>query len=372
MAIDKIGTNGLVASAIVPPDGSITSAKIADGTVVVADIADGSITTAKLAADAVTSAKLADNAVTGAKIGTGEVKSDNIENSTSLHLACTYTNADATVTTASTSSLVVGMEMYHSHGSATLNPDHLGGRIPAGAKVLSITNSTTFEMSANALAAGTDITTHFTSGVTKSKIANSSVSLVKRADHDQELAPRWTRPHYANSLNYGYTLIDEYGTRINMQNGNNGPAGVAKIQGSTGHGDFTIIVEPSYLWGWAGIYIADSAGFSDLDDPEWMYGVGQNAGYLAYEFQNNNSNNQGNVKHWNGSSNTSAQSNSGTNGQDWRLWRVNGVLKAKAGGNSIVTLQASGDRRDYVIWNQAQSPNYCRVKQAFRNASGGA
>ena len=30
MAIDKIGTNGLVASAIVPPDGSITSAKIAD------------------------------------------------------------------------------------------------------------------------------------------------------------------------------------------------------------------------------------------------------------------------------------------------------------------------------------------------------
>ena len=99
---------------------------------------------------------------------------------------------------------------------------------------------------------------------------------------------------------------------------------------------------------------------------------GQNAGYHAYEFQNNNSNNQGNVKHWNGSSNTSAQSNSGTNGQDWRLWRVNGVLKAKAGGNSIVTLQASGDRRDYVIWNQAQSPNYCRVKQAFRNASGGA
>ena len=102
MAIDTLGANAL-------GTGSVTSAKIADGAVVASDVADGSVTTAKLAADAVTSAKLADNAVTGAKIGTGEVKSDNIENSTSLHLACTYTNADATVTTASTSSLVVGM-----------------------------------------------------------------------------------------------------------------------------------------------------------------------------------------------------------------------------------------------------------------------
>ena len=49
MAIDQIGTNGLVAADIVPPDGSIS--------------------TAKIAADAITSAKIADDAVTDAKLG---------------------------------------------------------------------------------------------------------------------------------------------------------------------------------------------------------------------------------------------------------------------------------------------------------------
>lgn len=73
MALDRINTNGLVPAAIVPPDGSITSAKIADGAVVVADIADGSITSAKIATDAVTSAKLATDAVTTAKLAADAV-----------------------------------------------------------------------------------------------------------------------------------------------------------------------------------------------------------------------------------------------------------------------------------------------------------
>ena len=87
MAIDRIGTNGLVAADIVPPDGSISTAKIANDAItsakiandavtaakipagaVVADIADGGITTAKLADDAVTSAKVADDAITGAML----------------------------------------------------------------------------------------------------------------------------------------------------------------------------------------------------------------------------------------------------------------------------------------------------------------
>ena len=137
-------------------------------------------------------------------------------------------------------------------------------------------------------------------------------------------------------------------------------------------GDLALMVRIDY----PGIPVFDKVtgkgGFSDLEDPQWMYGVGRNAGYHAVEFQNNSSNNQGNIGHWNGSSFSYLQQNSGTNGNDWRLWRVNGVLKAKAGGNSIVTIQSSGDRRDYVIWNSSQSPCFCRVKQAFRNASGGA
>ena len=343
-----------------------------DSTVAVGDIADGSVTTAKLAADAVTSAKIADDAVTAAKIGTGEVKSDNIENTTSLHLACTYTNGDATVTTSSTSSLVVGMEMSHSHGSPTLDTDHLGGRIPAGAKVLSITNSTTFEMSANALAAGTDITTHFTSGVTKSKIAEGSVDMFKRADHDQDLKPSWGRLHYSTGGNYTYLFIDEYGTRMNMQNGNNGPSAIARLEGSTGHGDFVVRFEPSYLWGFGGLYMGEAAAF-DMNDPQWMYGNGQISGFHSYQFTNNSSNNVTYITYWNGSSNSTIQNDSGgTNGADWILWRINGVLKVKPGSKSIVTLQSSGDKRDYIFWNSAQSPCFCRIKQAVRIPSGGS
>jgi len=88
MAIDQIGTNGLVASAIVPPDGSISTAKIANDAVTSAkigndavtsakigvdviaaeDLANNSVTVAELSNDAVTTVKIADNAVTSAKI----------------------------------------------------------------------------------------------------------------------------------------------------------------------------------------------------------------------------------------------------------------------------------------------------------------
>ena len=58
MAIDKIGTNGLVAADIVPPDGSISTAKIADDAVTSAKIGPAAVDTTALAADSVTDAKL--------------------------------------------------------------------------------------------------------------------------------------------------------------------------------------------------------------------------------------------------------------------------------------------------------------------------
>jgi hypothetical protein len=70
MAIDQIGTNGLVASAIVPPDGSITSAKIADDAVTSAKIGAGAVDATALGSAAVTAVKLASGAVTTDKIGT--------------------------------------------------------------------------------------------------------------------------------------------------------------------------------------------------------------------------------------------------------------------------------------------------------------
>ena len=97
MAIDKIGTNGLVASAIVPPDGTITTAKLADDSVTSAkigvdviaaeDLANNSITVAELSNGAVTAAKLASGAITAAALPTGSIlqvqhSSSNLSNST--------------------------------------------------------------------------------------------------------------------------------------------------------------------------------------------------------------------------------------------------------------------------------------------------
>jgi len=83
MAIDRIGTNGLVASAIVPPDGSISTAKIADDAITSAkigvdviaaeDLANNSVTVAELSNGAVTTAKIAANAVDHTKVGAGLV-----------------------------------------------------------------------------------------------------------------------------------------------------------------------------------------------------------------------------------------------------------------------------------------------------------
>jgi len=78
MAIDKIGTNGLVASDIVPPDGSISTAKIANDAVTSAkigvdviaaeDLANNSVTVAELSSNAVTNAKIADSTISPQKL----------------------------------------------------------------------------------------------------------------------------------------------------------------------------------------------------------------------------------------------------------------------------------------------------------------
>ena len=111
MAIDKIGTNGLVAAAIVPPDGSISTAKIADDAITSAkigvdviaaeDLANNSVTVAELSNGAVTTAKIAANAVDHTKVGAGlvcgfhyerKINSLNTISTTRTHVASgTYT-----------------------------------------------------------------------------------------------------------------------------------------------------------------------------------------------------------------------------------------------------------------------------------------
>ena len=71
-----------------------------------------------------------------------------IYNNTDIELECDTINGDATVTTSDTSEIWVGQPVS-------------GVGIPSGATVLSITNSTTFELSANATATSTGVTLTF-------------------------------------------------------------------------------------------------------------------------------------------------------------------------------------------------------------------
>lgn len=79
MAIDKIGTNGLVAADIVPPDGSISTAKIANDAVNAAKIAAGAVGTDEIADGTVTSAEIANDAVINDKILTGTMSPQKLE-----------------------------------------------------------------------------------------------------------------------------------------------------------------------------------------------------------------------------------------------------------------------------------------------------
>lgn len=305
-----------------------------------------------------------------ASIGDGEVETRNLEVPTSVTLVCQLTNADATVTTTSTANLKVGMTIKHSHVTNV----HGDGSIPAGAEILSITNATTFEMNLPATAAYANASIQFDSGVNTNRIANSAITTPKLRDHDQGLEPVWTNLVYTGAANSTHRLIDEYGTRIIAHNGNNGPSGIARVKGTTGHDDFIFAFQPDYNWGFAGVYMTDVAGLPNIDDPGAYpkFYFSDLGNFHQYQLVNNNSNNIRYITFWNGSTNTQVQSASpGSNGGTWYVWRVNGLLRVSDTVGTI-TLQASGDTRSYVFHNSSQSPHFCRIKQANRLPRQGA
>ena len=373
MAIDTLGANALASNSVTTAKiaaDAVTSAKIPAGAVVVSDVADGSITTAKLADDAVTTAKVADNAVTNTKVAANAITTESISDATEVLLDATYTNGDATVTVSSTSSLSVGMNIKMSFKSRNVASGDIMPKV--GLKIASITNSTTFEMSAAAGQSGTDIPTQFTTGVTTDKLAEHVITNTKADPTDVQLAPYWVNLEYSQNGNTGHTFITNYGTKISASNGNNGPSAIAKVQGSTGHGDFLIRWVPGYFWGFSGIRVGDMAGSPHLGQPGAGATQNQPAGFVYYQFLNNSSNNVRYITKWDGSSaNTLQNASSGTNGAEWSMWRINGVTKVND-SVSTTTLQASGDTRDYYFSCNGQGPMSCELKEAYRLTRGGA
>lgn len=83
-----------------------------------------------------------------------------------------------------------------------------------------------------------------------------------------------------------YSFIDEGNRRFNVQNGNNGTTGMARMHGVL-RGQFEIHYECSYQWGWSGIYLIPESNFNP--DTNWF--KNQNTGIWVGGY-NNNSNNQ--------------------------------------------------------------------------------
>jgi len=311
-----------------------------------------------------------DGTINSSKIADGSITTPKIADSTEVLLDATYTNGDATVTVSSTGSLSVGMNIKMSFKSKNISTGEIMPK--AGLKIASITNSTTFEMSAAATGSGTDIPTQFTTGVTTDKLAEHVITNTKADPIDVQLAPFWENIEYSNSGNTGHTFITNYGTKISASNGNNGPSAIAKLRGSTGHGDFLIRWVPGYFWGFSGIRVGDLAGSPHVGQPG--AGLTQNnpPGFTYYQFLNNSSNNVRYIHKWDGSTATILQNASGgTNGVEWSFWRISGVTKVND-GSATTTLQSSGDTRDYYISNNSQSPCSCEMKEAYRLTRGAA
>jgi len=123
MAIDKIGTNGLVASAIVPPDGSITSAKIADD----------AVTGAKLATPSLLDASTLTLSVAG-NIYAGIASNLTITTNTAGSVSVIYKEGSTTVATTSSVAITNGT-------AVTAVPSAVYGQTAGDTITITITNA---------------------------------------------------------------------------------------------------------------------------------------------------------------------------------------------------------------------------------------
>ena len=141
MAIDKIGTSGLVAADIVPLDGSITTAKIANDAVTSAKIGVDVIAAEDLANNSVTVAELANNAVTTDKLNAAAVTAPKISESSmrdkyfieTWGLTVNFNDDVNPIGYGQANTWALSTEYAHSrHGAYTnsqrmLTPGHIGG-----------------------------------------------------------------------------------------------------------------------------------------------------------------------------------------------------------------------------------------------------
>jgi len=214
--------------------------------------------------------------------------------------------------------------------------------------------------------------------ISTAKLADNSVTTAKIADAavtnnksgmPNHLKPVWINYSYNAGGNSSHRFVSNYGKKIYSNNGNNGGAIHAMLDGSTGTGNFIIEYIPGYYWGWSGIYLRENGSFMKDTDGNFTSGVytDQPTGFKQFWTGNNSSNNARYCTYWNGSSSTVLlNASGGTNGATWYVWRASGVLSLS---DSVGTTQlfASGDTTDYIIVSStAQSVSSCEIISARR------
>ena len=215
--------------------------------------------------------------------------------------------------------------------------------------------------------------------VTTAKIANNAVTTAKipndavtknKSSVANYLKPVWINFQYNSGGNSSHRFVSSYGKKIYSNNGNNGPAVQAMLDGSTGTGQFMVEWIPGYYWGWSGLYFTERGGLNTESNgdfsPSWMnYNP---TGYKQIAPQNNSSNNKRYIAYWDGStSSIPLNASGGTNGATWYCWRDSTGHVRISDSVSTTTIISSGDTTDWIISSATgQSVSSCEIVSARR------
>ena len=178
-----------------------------------------------------------------------------------------------------------------------------------------------------------------------------------------QLEPVWTDMVIFNSANHTHQIIDEYGRRVQAQNGNNGPSGRARIKGETGTGNFRIKFQLGSLWGWSELQLTSPSNYNDAtkhnggDYPTYHTST-QPSGLKHFFVANNSSNNLRYYTYWNGSS-SSSQTISGGTSNTMNIWRSDGTLYWYDSSSTHTIATSSTD--NFIVYAGLQSPSWVRL-----------
>ena len=179
-----------------------------------------------------------------------------------------------------------------------------------------------------------------------------------------QLEPVWTDMVTLSSANHTHQIIDEYGRRVNAQNGNNGPSGRARIRGETGTGNFRVKFQLGTLWGWSEIHFAVPSNYNDATKHNGgqyptYHTSSQPSGKVHFFVANNGSNNIRYFNYWNGSSVSTQSTVSGGTSNTMNIWRSDGTIYWYDSSSTHTLATSSTD--NFIVYAGLQSPAWVRL-----------